>query len=354
MSVKKIFQMAPNYTYGDAIGNFIATAIDGLLKKWGYETGIYAHSVDNRLTAKLYPHYIDDADDDSWLIYHYSTGSPVNQFVLDHGKNVILVYHNITPADYFAPYSPKSAMACKRGRDFLPKLASKVKLAIGVSQFNAKELEEAGFTDPLVSPLILNFDQKKSPAGKSPFNDDKTNILFVGRVAPNKRHEDLIKVFHFYKRYVDPDSRLILVGNYDLQGPYKPTLAKQIKRLDLSDVVLTGPVSDEELEGYFAAADVYLSLSRHEGFCVPLLEAMNHDIPVVALCTAAVPETLAYSGVMVKEMAPHKIAEIIGAITKDDALKQKIIEGQRRRLSDFDPKKAGQTFKEALDTAFSR
>ena len=351
MSVKKVFQMAPNYTYGDAIGNFV-TAIDGLLKKWGYETGIYASNIDKRLKAKPYNSYIDDADDDSWLIYHYSTGSPVNQFVLDHGKNVILVYHNITPADYFAPYSPKSAAACQGGRDFLPKLASKVKLAIGVSEFNAKELEAAGFADPVVSPLILNFDQKKPPAGKSPFDDDKTNILFVGRVAPNKRHEDLIKVFHFYKRYVDPNSRLILVGNFDLRGSYRPMLIKQIKRLDLSDVVLTGPVSDEKLEGYFAAADVYLSLSRHEGFCVPLLEAMNHDIPVVALSTAAVPETLAYSGVMVKEMEPNKIAEIIGAITKGDALKQKIIEGQRRRLRDFSPEKAAQTFKEALDTAY--
>lgn len=353
MTVKKIFQMAPNYTYGDAIGNF-ATAIDGLLKSWGYETGVYAHSVDKRLTGKLYPHYIDDADDDSWLIYHYSTGSPVNQFVLDHGKNVILVYHNVTPASYFAPYSPGSAKACRTGREFLPKLASKVRLAIGVSQFNAKELEEAGFTDPVVSPLILDFGDKKRPGGRSPFKDDKTNILFVGRVAPNKRHEDLIKVFHFYKRYVNSASRLILVGSYDLEGPYKPSLAKQIKRLDLSDVIITGSVSDEELEGYFAAADVYLSLSRHEGFCVPLLEAMSHDLPVVALSTAAVPETLAYAGVMVKDMAPHKIAEIIGAITEDSSLNKKIIEGQRRRLRDFDPEKAAQSFRSALETAFTR
>lgn len=345
--------MAPNYTYGDAIGNFITT-INGLLEKWGYETGVYADQIDDKVSAKPYPLYIDDADDDSWLIYHYSTGSTVNQFVLDHGKNVILVYHNITPAYYFAPYNPKTAEACRLGRDFLPLLAPKVRLAVGVSKFNADELADAGFTDPVVSPLIIDFGARKKAPGKNPFDDDKTNILFVGRLAPNKRIEDLIKVFHFFQRYVNRKSRLILVGNYDLRGTYKPTLLHQVKRLDLCDVFFAGPVSDEDLEGYFAAADVYLSLSRHEGFCVPLIEAMNHDLPVVALSEAAVPETLGYAGVQVMEMSPNKIAETIGVITDDGVLRDQIIKTQRRRLNDFDPEKAAMKFRETLNMAFSR
>jgi glycosyltransferase involved in cell wall biosynthesis len=310
--------------------------------------------IHDKVSAKPYPFYIDDADDDSWLIYHFSTGSKVNQFVLDHGKNVILIYHNITPAHYFGPYNPKTAEACKLGRDFLPLLVPKVRLAVGVSKFNAKELAAAGYKDPVVSPLIIDFGAEKRAASKNPFGDEKTNILFVGRLAPNKRIEDLIKVFHFYQRYVNNKSRLILVGSYDLRGSYKPTLTQQVRRLDLSDVVFTGPVSDEELEGYFATADVYLSLSRHEGFCVPLLEAMNHDLPVVVLGVAAVPETLGYAGVQVMEMEPNKIAEIIGIVTEDDAIRGQIIETQRRRLNDFDPQKAAEKFKETLAIAFSR
>lgn len=353
VSTMKIFQMAPHYNYGDAIGNSIS-AIRKFLADSGYETGVFVDKADKRLEALPFTEYLKMADDDSWLIYHFSTGSRVNQFVLEHGRNVILIYHNITPASYFEPYAPKTAALCREGRAKLPHFANKVKLAAGDSLFNIEELIELGFADPVVTPLILNINRKTRPTAGEVFNDDKTNILYVGRIAPNKRIEDLIKVFYFYKNYVDNNSRLVIVGGYHPREKYYHSVKGLAKRLNLSDVYFAGSVSDEKLNSYFAAADVYLSLSLHEGFCVPLLEAMSHDLPVVALGVTAVPETLGDTGVMVNDMKPDKIAELIGLLVEDDNLRGKIIESQKRRLDYFDRDKALEKFKETLELAFSR
>lgn len=352
-TIKKIFQMAPHYNYGDAIGNSIS-AIGKFLEKSGYETEVFVDKADKKLTATPYKEYLARADDDSWLIYHYSTGSRVNKFVLDHGKNIILIYHNITPASFFDPYDPKTAALCRAGRKELPAFASKVKLAAGDSTFNIEELIEFGFEDPVVTPLIINIDKKTRRSNGPVFDDDKTNILFVGRVAPNKRIEDLIKVFYFYRNYINKNSRLCIVGGYHPKSVYYLSLKGLVKRLDLSDVHFTGPISDEKLNGYFDAGDIYLSLSQHEGFCVPLLEAMSHSLPVVALGVAAVPETLGYSGVMIKEMKPDKIAELIGLLMEEEQTRKEIIKNQTRRLKDFEKENALDKFKETLELAFSR
>ena len=123
---KKVFQMAPHYNYGDAIGNSIS-AIRKFLTESGYETGVFVEKADSRLDSMPYEEYLEKADDDSWLVYHYSIGSVVNQFVLDHGKNVLLIYHNITPASFFEPYAPKTAAICREGRRTLPLFAGQGK-----------------------------------------------------------------------------------------------------------------------------------------------------------------------------------------------------------------------------------
>ena len=345
----KIDQMLPNYWYGDAIGNH-ATEIRALLRDMGYESEIYADVVHEKLSAKNYMDFVTDRSPDSWVIYHYSTGSPVNKYALENVDNLILIYHNITPSKYFEKFDLDAAETCGDARALLPRFAKKVKLAIGVSEYNATELESLGFKNVVVSPLILNFDKIK-PSGFHPFKDDKTNILFVGRVAPHKGHEDLLKVFYFYRNYVDKNSRLVIVGGYDKNGSYYQTLRKYIDTMNLTDVVFTGAVPDDELGGYFEDSSVSLCLSRHEGFCVPLMEAMKFKTPVLALAESGVTKTMGYAGVLLGDVDHVKVAETIGIIKEDEVLREKIISAQTRRVHDFDREKMIKRFGEVVRRA---
>ncbi len=337
----KIHQMLPNYWYGDAIGNN-ASAIREKLMELGYESEIYTELVHPKLTARSYTDFLEENSRDTWVIYHYSTGSPVNRFALENLDNIILIYHNITPGEYFARFDEDAAIRCDEGRETLARFASVVKASVGDSEYNAMELARLGFHNPAVSPLILDTSVIE-PSGVSPFNDEKTNILFVGRVAPNKRHEDLIKVFYYYKNFVNENSRLVMVGGYDVEGGYYRSLENMARVMDLPDVVFTGVAPNERLGDYFSSADVFLCLSRHEGFCVPLIEAMRFGIPIVALSTTAVPYTLGPSGIVVERMEPHAIAEIIGEVCDNKKLRNDIVEGQYRRLEEFAPEKATET-----------
>lgn len=344
----KIHQMLPNYWYGDAIGNH-ATAIRDLLRRWGHESEIFADVIHEKLSARPYGEFLDEPDD-AWVIYHYSTGSLVNNFALEKIKNLIIIYHNITPPRFFEPYDRDAAINCREGKELLKKFVATARLAIGVSEYNVDELKELGFKSTAVAPLILDFD-KINPGGKSPFSDDKTNILFVGRLSPNKRHEDLVKVFHFYRNYVDTNSRLVLVGWADENGLYYKSITRLIETMNLPDVVITGAVSDSELGDYFKSASIYLCLSQHEGFCVPLIEAMRFGAPVVALASSGVTDTMGYAGALVDKMEPNKIAELMGIIVEDGALRERIVKAQYARVEDFSPEKMSARLKKVLASA---
>ncbi|MBI5814561.1 MAG: glycosyltransferase family 4 protein [Nitrospinae bacterium] len=346
----KIHQMLPNYWYGDAIGNCVAE-IDRLLKDLGHETEIFADVVHHKLSARNYKDYAAEADG-SWLIYHYSTGSPVNRFALENAHNVILMYHNITPGEYFDRYNPEAARGCREARETLAQFAGKVKFAMAGSAYNEEELKSLGFEKTAITPYILNFDKIK-PSGKNPFNDGKTNILFVGRVAPNKRHEDMIAAYHYYRDFINQDSRLVFVGGYDQDGLYYKSLQNLIEIMNLGDVVFTGPVPDEILGDYYQSASVFLCLSRHEGFCIPLLEAMKFRIPVVALGATGVNYTMGDAGIKLKEIRPNEIAEIIGLLDKDAAMREKVIQTQFGRLGYFARDKMAANFKRVLSIALN-
>ncbi|MBI4666509.1 MAG: glycosyltransferase [Nitrospinae bacterium] len=341
----KIHQMLPNFWYGDAIGNTVVE-FNRLLRSWGYESDIFADVVHPKLTARDYREY-EKEPDGSWLIYHYSTGSPVNWYALEHGRNVILMYHNITPAEFFDGYDREAAQRCQEGRELLGLFAGRVKFAMAGSAYNEDELKTLGFARTAVVPYILDFD-RMTDSGNHYYNDGKTNILFVGRVAPNKRHEDLITTFHHYKRHLDPDSRLIMVGGYDPNGLYYRSLKNLAAGLDLSDVIFTGPVADEALGGYFAGASLFLCLSRHEGFCIPLLEAMKFGLPVVALKQTGVAYTMGNSGVTVDRFNPLEVAELMWEVKNDPALKTRVVESQRERFEYFGRQKMTDNFKNTL------
>jgi glycosyltransferase involved in cell wall biosynthesis len=163
------------------------------------------------------------------------------------------------------------------------------------------------------------------------------NVLFVGRVAPHKRHEDLIRVFCHLKRSARPDARLLLVGSTWGTEPYVESLRAYVQRLGLTDVVFAGHVGAAEWAACYRRASVYLSMSEHEGFGVPLLESMHFGVPVIAYKAAAVPETLGGAGLLLTARNHAGTAELIALLEEDNNLRERVIARQRERLQDFMP-----------------
>jgi glycosyltransferase involved in cell wall biosynthesis len=168
------------------------------------------------------------------------------------------------------------------------------------------------------------------------FDDEKTNFLFVGRIIPNKRFEDLIKVFHVYQKYIDPNCRLLLVGESKGFERYFDALVRTMDELELKDVVFTGHVDTDDLAAYYQLADLFLCLSEHEGFCVPLIEAFRFGVPVMAFEAGAVPETLGGAGILIREKRLDEIAEMAHLLVHDSSLREKVVAGQDRVLEAMD------------------
>jgi glycosyltransferase involved in cell wall biosynthesis len=247
----------------------------------------------------------------------------------------VAIYHNITPAHFFLGFHPHLAGLCYHGRRELASFAPRTELALGDSEYNRRELEGAGFTRTGVLPIVLDFssyERPPSPVVKRLYGDGRTNLLFVGRIIPNKRIDDLIRVFAVYKRYRDPKSRLLLVGDYRGHEHYYDRLQAMVRDLRLDDVVFTGHVDDDELAACYGVSHLFLCLSEHEGFCVPLQEAMHFSLPVVAYDAGAVRETLRGGGVLLREKRPEEVAELVYQILHEDALRARILATQARAI----------------------
>jgi len=342
--------MLPNFVVGDAIGHSVLTA-QRYLRKLGFESEVFADVFLENVRARNYREFAFEGRE-TWLLYHYSTGSVVNSFALENSDNIVLCYHNITPPEFFRDFDQLAEKTCREGREVLKRFSGRVRYAMADSEYNAIELEGLGIGPVEVVPPILDFDQIR-PTGNNPFGDDKTNILFVSRVAPNKRCEDILKVFHFYRRYVNTNSRLTFVGGYGKNDRYYRYLRRIIETMNIPDVVFTGFVPNEKVGDYYANASVFLCMSRHEGFGVPLLEAMNFRVPVVALSCAGIPYTMGSAGILVSRNEPEKIAELLGVLVDDNVLREQIIEGQLARLADFSDAKTEASFKRVIDAAMN-
>jgi glycosyltransferase involved in cell wall biosynthesis len=333
----QIHQMLAALSYGDAIGNE-ALRIQEILRSEGFDSDIFAESVHPEmagLARKLWD-YRSVSSPDNLLVLHFSIGAGVSTFAYHLPDPILLVYHNITPARWFARFHPHLAGLCYHGRRELRAFVPRTALALGDSEFNRAELEAVGFHPTGVLPLLLDPGRLSLPPSEvvlEMFDDDKTNFLFVGRVIPNKCFHDLIKVFAFYQKYIDSNSRLILVGEFVGFERYFEALVRLVDDLHLMDVVFTGQVEDDDLAAYYEVADLFLCLSEHEGFCVPLVEAFRAGVPVMALDAGAVPETLSGAGVLVREKRIDEIAMMASAVIEDEDLRARIVEGQDRALA---------------------
>lgn len=340
----RVHQMVASLSHGDAISSE-ALRIRRILQSRGYESEIFAESIHSAMRGRAHPlwEYERVSSSDNVLILHYSIGAGLSSFAYQLPDRLILIYHNITPSRWFASYQPRLARQCYQGRRELAAFVDHTDLAIGVSEFNRAELAAIGFHPTEVLPLLLDHEQLAVPASPSileMFDDEKTNLLFVGRVMPNKRFEDLIKVFHIYRKFVEAKSRLILVGEYRGFEKYFDALMRLVDRLELPDVVFAGHVESEDLAAYYRVADVLLSLSEHEGFCAPLVEAFRFGVPVMAFDAGAVPETLGGAGILIREKHLEEIAEMAYLLARDSQLRERIIEQQFRALDALDSKNA--------------
>lgn len=339
-SQMRIIQLLPTLAYGDGVGND-TLAIDKILKELHYPTKIYAENIDSRLEKGLAEQAdnLPELSEKDVVIYHFSTGSKLNGLLHRIPAKKIMIYHNITPAHFFEPYSDEVVRTCEAGRMELSNLKGSIDYCIADSDYNKQELVEIGYQCKIDTlPILVPFsDYERIPSKKvlKQFKDDWVNIVFVGRVVPNKKQEDIIKTFYYYKNYINRNSRLFLVGSYNVIEEYYDRLDRYVKELQLQDVFFTGHTKFEEILAYYHLADVFISMSEHEGFCIPLLEAMYFKVPIVAYAYTGVKETLAYSGLKLEEKDCKIAAEMIHLLISDSKLRKQVVALQDSRIQDF-------------------
>lgn len=336
----KIVQMLPTLAYGDAIGNNVI-AIYGALKSAGYDTAIYADVIDKRIPSRIAEKIKRFKDSpDTVVLYHLSTGSKLNDYIKSFKAKIVIIYHNVTPPEFWHKYDYGQEKRCSEGVDSVRSLASAPEYCVAVSEFNKKDLIRLGYTCPVdVLPILIKFsdyDKKPNSDTVAKFSDGYVNIVFTGRVAPNKKQEDLITSFYYYHRFVNPRSRLIIAGSYKNSDIYYRKLKAYTDAIGLEDVIFTGHIPFDQILAIYKTASVFVCLSEHEGFCVPLVEAMYFDIPIIAFDSTAIGETLGGSGILLNDKDPKIVSEAINLVMTDDELRQKIIAGEKDRLKYFD------------------
>jgi L-malate glycosyltransferase len=338
----RIHQWVPAAHRGDAIGDS-ARKVRDLLRRMGHQSELFALTMDDELRNDVQPFATAEATRGDITIFHFALPSPMTDAFAALNGAKVLQYHNITPAAFFAPYDAGLFRLAALGRRELATLAGRVDLALGDSEFNRRELEALGFTRTGVLPIAVDTERitgaPPRPALERILADGLINVLFVGRIVPNKKIEDHIRLAELYKRNVDSYYRFIFVGRHDGVPRYYAQIRALIAEFEMlpDRFWFTGPVPDEDLAAFYRWADAYVSLSEHEGFCVPLVEAMAADVPVVAYAAGAVPETLGGAGLLFEPKDLELAAELLGLVVYDREVRTGVLRGQRARLRAFAP-----------------
>ena len=337
-------QFLPSLGFRDAVGTHTMETRRALAEA-GIGGGIWAEEVHGHLARQArppdgYPRLRSARRGGNVLVYQASTGSGgAAAFVGSRPEPKVLYYHNITPARFFEPYQPAAAVNLSWGREELERLVPRCQLFMANSEFSALELKELGATDIRVMPPYLppTLDATPNPTHARWLRHSKrgTDLLTVSRIVPNKGHAHVLRAFAAYRAAVDPEARLFAVGAWGPE-PWIRTLFAMRHRLDLEGVAFTGSVTQETLAAHYQEADIFVSLSEHEGFGLPLIEAMRKGRPVVAYAGGAVGETLDGTGVLLDTLDPPTVAEVVGKVAGDAELRATIVAGQRRRVAELD------------------
>ena len=351
----RIDQVIPSLVGRDAIG-LHTIEVRAVLRSAGFDSDIYYSTCTPDVAHEGYP--VADLGSDSrdrWLLYQSSIGSPVADIFLDRPEPKIVNYHNITPASLLAPWEPDVAFEVDLGRRQLARMATSSRLAVADSTFNEGELLAAGFTTTTVVPLLIDFSARSADPDEATAERLRrarrrggADLVFVGKVSPHKAQHDLVKAFAPHRRVHDPRARLHLVGS-PLGERYIAALRRAIEELDLADAVeITGSVTSGELAAYYSVADAFVCASDHEGFCVPLVEAMASNLPIVAYGVAAVPETVGRAGLVIPTKDPLYLAAAIDRVVTDDPLRDALTKAGRKRVAELSIETSRRRFRDAV------
>ena len=322
---------------GDAITDQ-AFLMQRWLRQLGFRSEIYTehcHPSLDKLTHVASSMRLTDRD--PYLIYHHAIGSDAADRLISLNHPLILIYHNITPPEFFLSTEPSAARQLRRGREQLAPLQELTVLSLADSSYNLRELDDLGFTNSGVLPIVLaesSYQYTPDETILARFNGGGPYILFVGRLAPNKKQEDLIKLLYYYRR-IEPGAKLILVGSPSPLS-YFQWLEEFASSLELNDaVIFTNHISQREMVTYYKVADIFVSMSEHEGFGKPLIESMFFHLPVAAYDAAAVPYTMDKVGLLFQHKHFEALAEVIDLVIHDLKIRQLLIQGQDQRVLDF-------------------
>jgi L-malate glycosyltransferase len=340
----RVDQVIPSLASRDAIGVHTLNLRDGL-RAAGIDSDIFYgnHTPDVEHEGRPVIE-LGRAGRQRWLLYQASIGSPVYDILSARSESKLVNYHNITPAPLLRDWEPDVAYEVALGRTQLARLAPQSRFAVADSAFNEAELRALGYEGTAVVPLLIDMHAKSDEPDRllaeslaeRKAREGGSDLLYVGKISPHKAPHDLVKMLDVLRRVYDPAARLHMVGS-PLGETYEPVLRAYIEELGLADAAfLPGSVTGAELEAYYQAADVFVMASDHEGFCVPLGEAMGHGVPIVAYGVTAVPETVAGAGLVLDDKSPVPFAAAVGRVLEDPKLQQVLSSAGRARAAGFD------------------
>jgi glycosyltransferase involved in cell wall biosynthesis len=347
----EVHQLLAALSHGDAVSGE-ALAIQRILRSRGYSSDIFVEHVDPRLVDRVRPleEYPLVSSERTVCLFHFAIGSAAGPLIFHSPDTLVLVYHNITPAPFFLGFNNHLVGLCHHGRRQLSRYASRASIALAKSEFSRRELVEAGFRPTGVLPLLLDLESYSGPASpvvQHLFSERRKTVLSVGRLSPNKGLDQVLRAFALFQKH-EKRSRLILVGDDLGVRHYAERLSEMSSALGLRDVTFAGHVEADELRAYYAVADVLLSLSEHEGFCAPLLEAMLFGVPVIALNRGAAPETLGGAGILLEEADPALAAGLMSAVLEKGSLREAVLAAQARRVEHLRGKDPSEVLMSAL------
>jgi glycosyltransferase involved in cell wall biosynthesis len=338
-----VHQFLPVFAAGDAIGNHVLRIRD-TLRAAGYESEIFVDHVQPplRKQARHFLEFRPPAGRRVQLLYHLSTGSRMAAWLADQAVPLAVDYHNITPPEFFDRWEPAAGDVARQARAEMRRLASSSAFGLADSAYNAADLAEEGYPDTAVVPILIDFAEYDAAPDAATLTRLRRRAegggaqwLFVGRVAAQKCQHDIIAAFAAYRRLFDPKARLSIVGGRTLLV-YARALERLAAELDVADAVdFTDNLKFPQVLAQYRAADVFVSLSEHEGFCVPLVEAMHFGVPTVAFASTAVPETVGDATVLLPDKDPLTVAVAVQRVLSDDVLRKALIEAGHRRVEHF-------------------
>lgn len=337
MSAGSLHQLVAGFAAGDAISHE-ALALRSLCRDMGLASEIFAPEdrIAPDMASECRPLCDYRQTPTDTVIGHYSITSPATDAFLATPARKIVIYHNITPPEFFQPYDSAVAHQLEEARLRLRDVVSRADAVWADSSFNAAELADHGAPHARVFPLLFTpseLDIAPDPAVLAKFAVPMKNVLFVGRIAPNKCLEELITAFAWFHRNIEPRSRLLIVGSDRSAPAYYAMLKMYAAELELDTVFFERFASPAGLAAYYQVADVFATTSRHEGYCLPLLEAMHKGVPVVARQTGGTPEAMGEGGILIDDFRGEELAELLGVLCQDQALRALVLDSQRQRLT---------------------